>query len=82
MISNNEQRCPVKTSFMQITTSKASKTNFMLFTKLNSTMTETENKSKWWKILKWWSIGGSDRKSGKLLHSLFSELRLLDILYQ
>ena len=50
MISNNEQRCPVKTSFMQITTFKDSKTNFMLFTDLNSTMTETEKKSKWWKI--------------------------------
>ena len=50
MISNNEQRCPVKTSFMQITTFKDSKTNFMLFTELNSTMTETEKKSKWWKI--------------------------------
>ena len=34
MISNNEQRCPVKTSFMQITTFKDSKTNFMLFTEL------------------------------------------------
>ena len=50
MISNSEQRCPVKTSFMQITTFKASKTNFMLFTELNSTMTETVKKSKWWKI--------------------------------
>ena len=50
MISNNEQRCLVKTSFMQITTFKDSKTNFMLFTELNSTMTETEKKSKWWKI--------------------------------
>ena len=50
MISNNEQRCPVKTSFMQITTFKVSKTNFMLFTELNSTMTETEKKLKGWKI--------------------------------
>ena len=31
---------------MQITTFKDSKTNFMLFTELNSTMTETEKKSK------------------------------------
>ena len=50
MISNNEQMCLVKTSFMQITTFQDSKTNFMLFTELNSTMTETEKKSKWWKI--------------------------------
>ena len=57
MISNNEQRCLVKTSFMQITTFKDSKTNFMLFTELNSTMTETEKKSKWskiWHELKKW----------------------------
>ena len=45
MISNNEQKCPVKTSFMQITTFKASKTNFMLFTELYSTMIETGKKS-------------------------------------
>ena len=50
MISNNEQRCQVKTSFMQITTFKDSKTHFMLFTELNSTMTETAKKSKWLKI--------------------------------
>ena len=31
---------------MQITTFKDSKTNFMLFTELNSTMTETEKKIK------------------------------------
>ena len=35
---------------MQITTFKDSKTNFMLFTELNSTMTETEKESKWWKL--------------------------------
>ena len=35
---------------MQITTFKVRKTNFMLFTKVNSAMAATQKKSKWPKI--------------------------------
>ena len=50
MISMNEQSCSLKTSFMEITTFKVSKTNFMLFTKVNRSMAATQKKSKWRKI--------------------------------
>ena len=49
MISMKEQGS-VKTSFMEISTFKVSKTNFMLFTKVNSAMAATQKKSKWQKI--------------------------------